>query len=88
MYIPEDKPLYDFQDCKSCTNSFPSNTKNKKFACNGVVLRCKVWNNIITKNKCEFYSPIMVTGIQQLMFGLIRQVYPQTIRSDFVETDL
>ena len=80
--IPNDKPLYpDVQTCKSCNYKFLSNKKKVKYNGHDIVDRCHVWNNMIIKNeiKCEFYSPIMVSGLQQLMFKMIRLAYPSTI---------
>jgi hypothetical protein len=78
--IPEAKPLYPgVESCKSCERCFPSNRKNIKYASHGDVRRCKVWGNMIIKDeiKCDFYSPIMISGFTQIVMETMKLVYPQ-----------
>ena len=87
LEIPEDKVLSEIQDCSSCLNCFNSSKKKVKYIYYDAVRRCKIWNNMIIEEniKCDFYKPIMVSGIQQLMMLTIRRAYPNTIASNLVE---
>jgi len=84
LIIPEDKPLYEHQDCSSCEKCYSSSKKNFKYKHNGDIYRCKIWNcKIIKENiKCSFYKPVMVTGTSQLMMNTIRLAYPKPMRAD------
>lgn len=68
--IPEPKPLSDKRTCEFCQHY--QWLKNKYRG-------CEVWNlrNYGTKFSCEFQTPIMIDGLQQVMLGLIREIYPR-----------
>ena len=89
--IPDDKPLFPGEEtCKSCTHKFLSNKKKIKYTGANIANRCKVWNNMIIKDeiKCEFYSPIKISGLQQLMFSTIRLAYPSIVAKEYKEFTL
>ena len=84
LIIPEDKPLYEHQDCSSCKKCYSSSKKNFKYKHNSDIHRCKIWNCMIIKEniKCSFYKPVMITGTNQLIMNTIKLAYPKSIRAD------
>ena len=87
--IPPDKPLYDYCTCSSCKKSYTGNKKNFKYCYNSKIYRCELWNNMIVDKefKCEFYDPIIISGLQQMMLKLVVKSYPKSIAKELVEVN-
>lgn len=82
--IPEDKPLYDQEDCSSCEHCYKSNKKNFKYKHNGNLYRCEIWNHMLIKEniKCQFYRQIIISGLQQLIMNTVRLAYPKSVSAN------